>query len=210
VLIGVHRGSSTGLDALGSLLGVHPAAVIVFGATRDAELLTAVVARGVCGLMLWDPTGLNPPARAVPAVPLTGLTGPGHAGAEVTERERQILLGMSEGKSNSVIGRDLFLTEDTIKSNTRQLFRKLGARDRPRGAARTAPRPPQLNPRRHARHTDRSSETPEGSCPFRLRAASRRNRGQPRPNPTRSVHGPAPREGRYPVNRPRLDAHRPC
>ena len=130
VLIGVHRGSSTGLDALGSLLGVHPAAVIVFGATRDAELLTAVVARGARGLMLWEPTGLNPPARALPAVPLTGLTGPGHSGAGLTERERQILLGMSEGKSNSVIGRDLFLTEDTIKSNTRQLFLKLGARDR--------------------------------------------------------------------------------
>lgn len=50
--------------------------------------------------------------------------------APLTEREFQVLRGMSQGKSNKEIGRELYLTEDTVKSHTRRLFRKLGARDR--------------------------------------------------------------------------------
>jgi DNA-binding NarL/FixJ family response regulator len=37
---------------------------------------------------------------------------------------------MSEGLSNSAIGRQLDLSEDTVKTHAQHLFRKLGARDR--------------------------------------------------------------------------------
>ena len=53
----------------------------------------------------------------------------------LTEREMQVLRGMSEGKSNAEIGRDLFVSEDTIKTHARRLFRKLGARDRAHAVA---------------------------------------------------------------------------
>jgi hypothetical protein len=47
VLIGVHRGSSSGPDAVDLLLGQYPwAAVIVFGGLADAAPLAAAVARG--------------------------------------------------------------------------------------------------------------------------------------------------------------------
>jgi DNA-binding NarL/FixJ family response regulator len=53
----------------------------------------------------------------------------------LTQREMQVLRGMSEGKSNAEIGRDLFVSEDTIKTHARRLFRKLGARDRAHAVA---------------------------------------------------------------------------
>ena len=67
------------------------------------------------------------------------------AGAEVvleetrqlalTERELQVLRGMADGKSNAEIGRELFVSEDTVKTHARRLFRKLGARDRAHAVA---------------------------------------------------------------------------
>jgi len=53
----------------------------------------------------------------------------------LTERELQVLRGMSEGKSNAEIGRELFVSEDTVKTHARRLFRKLGARDRAHAVA---------------------------------------------------------------------------
>jgi DNA-binding NarL/FixJ family response regulator len=50
--------------------------------------------------------------------------------ATLTERELQVLDGMAAGKSNRTIGRELYLTENTIKSHALWLFRKLGAKDR--------------------------------------------------------------------------------
>jgi DNA-binding NarL/FixJ family response regulator len=72
------------------------------------------------------------------------LPGPGQPGwrpgggrprAGLTEREVQVLRGMAEGKSNAEIGRDLYVSEDTVKTHARRLFRKLGARDRAHAVA---------------------------------------------------------------------------
>jgi len=55
--------------------------------------------------------------------------------AQLTERELQVLRGMCEGKSNGQIGRELFLSEDTVKTHARRLFRKLGVGDRAHAVA---------------------------------------------------------------------------
>ncbi|MEV4118957.1 response regulator transcription factor [Micromonospora sp. NPDC049645] len=60
---------------------------------------------------------------------------PTRASIGLTERELQVLLGMAEGKSNAEIGRELFVSEDTVKTHARRLFRKLGARDRAHAVA---------------------------------------------------------------------------
>lgn len=59
----------------------------------------------------------------------------GRSAVGLTERELQVLLGMAEGKSNAEIGRELFVSEDTVKTHARRLFRKLGARDRAHAVA---------------------------------------------------------------------------
>ncbi|MEV1288478.1 helix-turn-helix transcriptional regulator [Micromonospora sp. NPDC049679] len=70
----------------------------------------------------------------------SGESPAGYPGSPVrrvtlTERELQVLRGMAEGKSNAEIGRDLFVSEDTVKTHARRLFRKLGARDRAHAVA---------------------------------------------------------------------------
>lgn len=52
--------------------------------------------------------------------------GPAH----LTEREIQVLTLMAEGKSNLVIGKALFLSEETIKTHLRRLYRKFGVDNR--------------------------------------------------------------------------------
>lgn len=51
-------------------------------------------------------------------------------------REREVLDGMANGHTNAVIARGLYLSEDTVKTYNRRLFRKLGARDRAHAVAR--------------------------------------------------------------------------
>ena len=57
------------------------------------------------------------------------------AAPTLTAREIQVLEGMSHGRSNAEIGRELFLSEDTVKTNARRLFLKLGASDRAHAVA---------------------------------------------------------------------------
>ena len=78
----------------------------------------------------------GPAAAERPAAapgPARAPAGPRSIG--LTERELQVLLGMAEGKSNAEIGRELFVSEDTVKTHARRLFRKLGARDRAHAVA---------------------------------------------------------------------------
>ena len=62
-------------------------------------------------------------------------TRPGGAPPTLTEREQQVLDGMSRGLSNAGIGKELFLSEDTVKTHARRLVRKLGAADRAQAVA---------------------------------------------------------------------------
>jgi len=54
---------------------------------------------------------------------------------DLTERELQVLQGMAAGRSNAEIGRELYLSEDTIKTHARRLFRKMGVNDRAQAVA---------------------------------------------------------------------------
>ncbi|WDZ85266.1 helix-turn-helix transcriptional regulator [Micromonospora cathayae] len=81
-----------------------------------------------------DEAGGQPePVPAAPATERRPATG--GRGSGLTERELQVLLGMAEGKSNAEIGRELYVSEDTVKTHARRLFRKLGARDRAHAVA---------------------------------------------------------------------------
>jgi DNA-binding NarL/FixJ family response regulator len=71
------------------------------------------------------------PAQGVPTA--VGVSGARRVA--LTERELQVLRGMADGKSNAEIGRELFVSEDTVKTHARRLFRKLGARDRAHAVA---------------------------------------------------------------------------
>lgn len=49
---------------------------------------------------------------------------------DLTDREREVWLLLAEGKSNAEMGRDLFLSDATVKSHVTRLLSKLGVRSR--------------------------------------------------------------------------------
>ncbi|QQA44717.1 response regulator transcription factor [Pelagovum pacificum] len=53
---------------------------------------------------------------------------------KLTPRELQVLRGLTEGKSNKEIARDLDITEPTIKLHMKTLYRKVGASNRTQAA----------------------------------------------------------------------------
>jgi len=63
-----------------------------------------------------------PPARPIQAA--------SSAAVLLSSREIEVLVGMANGYTNSEIGRALYLSEDTVKTHARKLFKKLGSRDR--------------------------------------------------------------------------------
>ena len=131
VFIGVEHQACSAVDTTALFLRQCPTAtVIVFGAIHDIPALTAAVARGAVGLMLWHPWHDHP--RQPPARPLVQRGTEDHT---MTRGERGILQGMSRGLSNREIGVQLNLSEETVKAKARVLYRKLGARDRAHAVA---------------------------------------------------------------------------
>ncbi len=140
VLIGVHRGDHAGTAAMDMLLDRHPGAhVIVYGGVHDSALLATAMTRGAHGLVIWDigqrltPRPLLGNGHGNLHAPNTG--GGQRNGPPLTERELQILHGMSNGQANGAIGRELFISEDTVKTHARRLFNKIGAVDRAHAVA---------------------------------------------------------------------------
>ena len=74
--------------------------------------------------------------RAGDLVDPSALPGARPATTELSDREMDVLLGMTEGLSNAEIAAELVLAEDTVKTHARRLFRKLGAGDRADAVAR--------------------------------------------------------------------------
>ena len=139
-----------GPDAVRRLVAGDPAPrVLMFGSLHDYAAMAQVLAAGACGFLRPDLSsaelaaalahalaGRGPSIRATsesaaaPWPAAQPLQRPG-----LTEREMQVLRGMSEGKSNGQIGRGLYLSEDTVKTHAQRLFRKLGVNDRAHAVA---------------------------------------------------------------------------
>jgi len=136
VLVGYQRGRPGGAEATQLLLSLFPrATVIAFGSSDASVALVTAVSRGARGVLLWDVDGRPGIGGQPRRLPNAAGQPADESPQQLTERELQVLREMSMGRSNAEIGKTLFLSEDTIKTHARKLFRKLGARDRAHAVA---------------------------------------------------------------------------
>ena len=143
VLMDMQMPGLGGLETTRRLVRQHPDAnVVMLTGAADRDVVALAISGGARGYLHKDvsreelcaavATALSGHALAAASVPRQAIdpTGP-----ELTERELQVLTGMAAGQSNSQIGRELYLSEDTIKTHARRLFRKLGVNDRAQAVA---------------------------------------------------------------------------
>ncbi|UCN15691.1 response regulator transcription factor [Cellulomonas iranensis] len=164
VLLDAHLPGAGPTEAIRRLRAVAPStAVVLLAGPDDGEALDRALALGARGFLAPDvgraelaavaahvqaspvTAGVAVPAVPHPATPLqeshvaradAGVPArPVEPTPVLTKREIEVLVGMSHGRSNAQIGQELFLSEDTVKTHARRLFRKLGASDRAQAVA---------------------------------------------------------------------------
>jgi DNA-binding NarL/FixJ family response regulator len=118
--------------------------VVAYGTRVDGVAMSKAIAAGAGGFVILEPdrVAATPEIEKIrmPAWPPSGTQrrpplGRASLTLTVTERELQILRGMTDGCSNLEIANQLFVSEDTVKTHARRLFRKLGANDRAHAVA---------------------------------------------------------------------------
>jgi DNA-binding NarL/FixJ family response regulator len=146
VLLDIQMPGLGGVETARQLVHSHPDAnVVMLTLASDREAAAAAIAGGARGFLHKDVSREELSATVANVLTVSALA-PALLGAVphrsfdedapvLTERERQVLTGMSAGKSNAQIGRDLYLSEDTIKTHARRLFRKLEVADRAQAVA---------------------------------------------------------------------------
>ena len=150
VLMDIRMPRMDGIEATRQLVGRWPDVTVLALTTFDLdEYIVAAVRAGAAGFLLKDvpPDDLVHAVRVVArgeAMLAPSLTrrllerytaGPG-AGplppdlAALGARETEVLRLVASGRSNQEIGRELFLSEATVKTYVSRLLGKLGKRDR--------------------------------------------------------------------------------
>jgi DNA-binding NarL/FixJ family response regulator len=131
----VRDGESNWLRLIGEAVALDPElTVIAFSESGDPETVQAAFAAGAAAfivktasesdigaaLRLAQTTAIHV-ARSVPTAP---------DNEALTRREFEILQLVAEGHSNAVIGRKLWLAEQTVKFHLSNVYRKIGVQNR--------------------------------------------------------------------------------
>ncbi|MFD1343961.1 response regulator [Litorisediminicola beolgyonensis] len=133
----------SGLERMRSVPGDHRVAVISGTATRSvAEEVLASGAAGFLPKTLSAKSLVNAVhfmARGEQYAPIDFLRGGDDPSShplreKLSQREYEVLRGLSEGKSNKEIARDLDIREPTVKLHVKTLYRKIGVQNRTQAA----------------------------------------------------------------------------
>ncbi len=144
-----------GVEATRRIRADHPETqVVVLTTYADDESIVGALRAGAIGYLTKD-AGRDHIRRALeaaasgqavldPAVqtrlvevatlPTKGA-GSGPLPDGLTEREAEVLILIAAGRSNAEIGRELFVSEATVKTHVNRIFAKTGSRDRPQAIA---------------------------------------------------------------------------
>lgn len=156
ILMDIRLPDISGLEVTRRIKADHPnIAVIMLTMHDDEEYVIGAVRAGAAGYMLKDisPKDL---VRAIQTVreggtiiepgllrkTLSTLAPSGAVGADhlpekvehLTPREKEVLELLVEGLTNREIGKELFISEQTVKNHVSAIIHKLGASDRTQAA----------------------------------------------------------------------------
>lgn len=156
-VLDLHMPGANGFDGIERTLARFPKVplVVISGNATDAEVSRAIEL-GAKGFLPKTLPGkvlagaLQVVASGGTYVPTDFLRNARAATAEasapsqkvLTPREGQVLTLLAAGRTNKEIGRTLELQEITVKLHVRNIFRKLGVRNRVEAANAAAARPP--------------------------------------------------------------------
>jgi DNA-binding NarL/FixJ family response regulator len=134
-----------GLACLDAIQKRYPKVkVVVLSVFSDAEHIQSALSRGASGYIVKSINPLDLPSALRQAVegnvyhavgvPEPNAEGGGAKAAGLTEREFTILKAVARGLSNQAIGKEMWVTEQTVKFHLTNIYRKLGVANRTEAA----------------------------------------------------------------------------
>lgn len=142
VLLDVRIPDMDGLAVLERLRRQHPdVTVVMISGTDDPAVAERSLALGASAFVLKsiDPQELPAAIREAVAGPVQRMLGRDETPApadsySLTPKERQVLEQVARGLSNAEIGRELWLSEQTVKFHLTNIYKKLGVANRTEAA----------------------------------------------------------------------------
>jgi DNA-binding NarL/FixJ family response regulator len=144
VLLDLHMPGLDGIGCIARIRRAHPEVKVVMCSMESAtEQVQAAFLAGACGYVVKtvEPRDLAPAIRQAitgTAFQPVGVTMSDDTriarSAGLTHREIEILRCVARGKSNKTIGRELWVTEQTVKFHMSNIFRKLSVTNRTEAA----------------------------------------------------------------------------
>lgn len=133
-----------GMDGIAALRPLRAAGlrVLVLTSATDPAMASQAVRAGAAGVVYKDidPAALVRAIRSVHdgnvllAPDALGSLVRGSRADTLTAREREVLAGIADGKSNREIARSLRVSEKTVKAHVSAVLAKLGVQDRTQAA----------------------------------------------------------------------------
>jgi DNA-binding NarL/FixJ family response regulator len=142
VLLDIRMPGMDGLACLERIRQRHPQVkVVMLSAFNEPEQITAALKRGASGYIVKSVNPLDLPAAlrqildgtVYHALGLTDDDEPAR-GTGLTDRELGILKAVARGLSNQAIGKELWVTEQTVKFHLTNIYRKIGVTNRTEAA----------------------------------------------------------------------------
>jgi len=142
VLLDVRLPQLDGLACLDQIRRRHPTVkVVMLSAFTDPEHVQAALRRGASAYVVKAVNPLDLPSALRQAAEATvfhavGLEDRDGDSEEVglTKREKTLLKAVAKGLSNQAIGKELWISEQTVKFHLRNIYRKLGVTSRTEAA----------------------------------------------------------------------------
>jgi DNA-binding NarL/FixJ family response regulator len=144
VLLDLRMPGMSGLACLEAIRDKYPKLkVVVLSAFNDEEHIRSAFERGAAAYIVKSVSPVDLPSAIRQVFESTVFQSfrlrpnpadEANANHGLTEREAEMLKALARGLSNNAIGKELWVTEQTVKFHLRNIYRKLGVANRTEAA----------------------------------------------------------------------------